>query len=119
MSLRRLILETGQGVSTHGRDATAAALRAVEDAIRGSSLAAMASCGIPVEAMVVRVTVAVPRPEEVDVARVAAALPRGRAEAVAVEGGLEVEDGVGGWHLLAAAAVEAWLPDQRGRWRAG
>lgn len=119
MSARRFILETGQGVSTHGRDSTAAALRAVEDAIRGSSLAVMASCGIDPAEMVVKVTVAVPRPEAVDVARVAAALPRGRAEAVAVEGGLEVEDGVGGWHLLAVAAVEAWLPDQAGRWRAG
>lgn len=116
--MRRFILETGQGVSTHSRDSTQAACRAVEDAIRHSSLAVFGTCGLAPEEMRVRVTVAVPRPEEVDVARVRAVLPRGMPEVTAAFGGLEVEDGAGGWHLVATAAVEAFLPDQAGRWRA-
>lgn len=116
--MERFILEMGQGVSTHSRNATEAACRAVEDAIRHSSLAAIATCGLDAAEMRVRVTVGVPRPGEVDAARVAAVLPRGRAEATAVEGGLEVEDGAGGWHLIATAAVEVFVPDQAGRWRA-
>lgn len=115
---RRLVLEMGQGVSLHSRDATQAAIRAVEDALRHSSLAAFATCGLSSAEMRVQVTVAVPRPGEVDREAVAAALPRGRAEVSAVEGGLEVGDGAGGFHLIASAAVEAFVPDQAGRWRA-
>lgn len=118
MSGRRFILEMGQGVSTHSRNATEAALRAVQDAIRHSSLAVFGTCGLGTEGMRVAVTIGVPRPEEVEAERVAASLPRGRAEVSVVLGGLEVEDGAGGWHLIATAAVEAFVPDQAGRWRA-
>lgn len=120
MAERRFILEMGQGVSLHGMDATKAAIRAVEDALRHSSLSVLATCGIGAAQMRVAVTVAVPRPEEVDAAAVAAALPHGRAEVRAVAGGLEIPEATGGGaHLIAVAAVEAFLPDQAGKWRAG
>ncbi|MEO0681489.1 MAG: Lin0512 family protein [Pseudomonadota bacterium] len=117
MGERRLILEMGQGVSLHARDATQAAVRAVEDALRRSSLALFGTCGLGAAEMRVAVTVGVPRPEEVDAAAVAAALPHGRPEVRAVIGGLEAAEPGGGAHLIATAAVEAFVTDQAGRWR--
>ncbi|MEM1314485.1 MAG: Lin0512 family protein [Pseudomonadota bacterium] len=119
MGERRFILEMGQGISLHARDATQAAVRAVEDALRHSSLALFGTCGLTAGDMRVVATVGVPRPEEVDVARVAAALPHGRPEVRAVLGGLEAAEPGGGAHLIATAAVEAFVTDQAGKWRKG
>jgi uncharacterized protein (TIGR02058 family) len=119
MARKRLILEMGQGISLHARDATQAAVRAVEDALRHSSLALFGTCGLKAGDMAVRVTVGVPRPEEVDVSRVAAVLPHGRPEVRAVVGGLEAAEPGGGAHLIATAAVEAFVEDQAGKWRKG
>lgn len=112
----RLILEMGQGISLHAQDSTQAAVRAVEDALRHSSLALFGSCGLTAADMRVVVTIGVPRPEEVDVARVAAVLPHGRPEVRVVFGGLEAAE-PGGAHLIATAAVEAFVAKQAGKWR--
>jgi hypothetical protein len=54
----------------------------------------------------------------VDIARVCEELPRGRAEVTAVHGGLDVVDAEQGTtHVIATAAIEAFLPIEQGQWR--
>lgn len=107
--MRPLILELGMGADVHGHDQTKAAIRAISDAIRHSSLTVFYSYKHPSE-MRVEVTVGVPRPEELDKEAVAAALPFGSVEVKAVKGGLD-DVGMGGKEdiTLAVVGVKAWL----------
>lgn len=107
--MRPLILELGMGADVHGHDYTKAALRAVSDAIRHSSLSVFQSHGHPSE-MKVEVTIGVQEPDKVDRSAVAEALPYGRVEVTVVKGGLN-DTGMGGAEdiVLAVAGVKAWL----------
>ncbi len=109
MSEQPLILEMGMGADVHGRDMTKAALRAVSDAIRHSSLSVFQSWKHP-SAMRVEVTIAVPDPDALDPAVVAAALPFGDVSVTVVQGGLD-DRGMGGAEdiTLAVAGVKAFL----------
>ena len=115
MGEQRVIIEMGMGNDLHGMDYTKAAARAIEDALRHSSLPLFAVTGLAHDQMRVQVTVAVQAPDEVDVAALAARLPRGRAEVRAVFGGLNVPAG-DEIIVVAQASVEAFLPPQTG-WR--
>jgi len=114
-SKQRVIIEMGMGNDLHGMDYTKAAGRAIEDALRHSSLPFFAVTGLDPDHMRVQVTVAVQAPERVDVDALIAKLPRGRAEVRAVFGGLNVPMG-GDTIVIAQASVEAFLPPQTG-WR--
>ena len=46
MTMKRIITELGAGADLHGRDMTKAAKRAVEDAMRHSSLSLFKSLGL-------------------------------------------------------------------------
>ncbi len=109
MSEKTLILEMGMGADVYGQDMTKAALRAVSDAIRHSSLTLFAAYKHP-SVMRLDITIAVPSPDEVDRAAVAAALPYGTVSVEVVEGGLH-DRGMGGRGdiTLAVAGVKAWL----------
>jgi uncharacterized protein (TIGR02058 family) len=79
----------------HGQDVSKAAAKAVRDATTKSCLCGLQELlGMTTEDMaekvLVTVTVAVSRPEEVETARVAACLPVGKVEVKAVRGGLTV-----------------------------
>jgi len=118
MTERRIILEMGSSNSLYGQDYTKAACRAVEDALRHSSLVLLSTLGYDHRQMRVEVTIGVQHPEQVDCAAVAAILPRGRAEVKAVHGGLNVHDPDNNTtHVIAAAAVAAFLPIETGAWR--
>jgi hypothetical protein len=68
--------------------------------------------------MRVQVTIGVQQPDKVDLAVVAAELPRGRAEVTAVFGGLDVHDSEQQTtHVIASAAIEAFLPIDAADWR--
>ncbi len=110
---QRLIIETGMGTDLHGGDVTKAALRAVDDAMRRSSLPIFGSIGMDHAQMRVQVTVGTHDPAAVDIDEVAAHLPRGAVTVRAVEGGMKLEDGI----VVVTAAVEAFLPLQTGQWR--
>lgn len=118
MSEKRIILEMGMGNDLYGQDYTKAARRAVQDALHHSSITLFAKLGVDHTEMRVQVTIGVQNPEAVDCDLVAADLPRGRAEVRAVKGGLDVHDAeAGSCHIVATAAVEAWLPDMAGKYR--
>jgi uncharacterized protein (TIGR02058 family) len=115
MSDQRFIIEMGMGNDQYGQDYTKAAARAIEDAIRHSSISLFAATGLPAEEMRVQVTGGVQAPEQVDCMALAAKLPRGRAEVKAVKGGLDVTNpDTGNVLIIASAAVEAFLPRQAG-----
>jgi uncharacterized protein (TIGR02058 family) len=115
---KRILLEMGSGNDLYGMDYTKAACRAVQDALHHSSIVLFKSLGRDHQEMRVQVTIGVQAPEQVDLERVRAELPRGRAEVTAVLGGLNVHDAdQGTTHVLATAAVEAYLPIEPGRWR--
>ena len=117
MSMKRVILEMGTGNDLYGQDYTKAACRAVQDALHHSSLTLFSKLGIDHKEMQVKVTIGVQNPDAVDCRRVADELPRGRAEVRAVKGGIDVEDAEAGTcHVVATAAVEAFVPDQEGKY---
>jgi len=118
MSDQRIIIEMGTGNDLHGMDYTKAALRAIEDAFRHSSLPLFPSLGLDHSLMRVQVTVAVQEPDKLDIAALTAKLPRGRAEVTATHGGLNVENPDGGDTIvIATAAIEAFLPNQAAHWQ--
>ena len=90
MSAKPWVLEFGMGVDVHGDNATAAACRAVSDAIRHSSLPFFRDVRDRGGRMLVEVTVGVPDPSAVDVERVKKELPHGEVTVRAVPGGLKV-----------------------------
>ena len=113
MSDQRFIIEMGMGNNQYGMDYTKAAARAIEDAIRHSSIPLFDATGLPHDQMRVQVTVGVAEPDKVDCAELVKGLPRGRATVTAVEGGLNVTNPDSGTTLvIATAAVEAFLPRQ-------
>ncbi len=113
MSDQRFIIEMGMGNDQYGMDYTKAAARAIEDAIRHSSIPLFDATGLPHETMRVQVTIGVAEPDKVDCDTLVAKLPRGRATVTAVEGGLNVTNPDSGNTLvMATAAVEAFLPRQ-------
>ncbi len=106
MAMRRMVLEIGMGTDIRGADSTKAAIRALRDALWHNSLTVTTALGVPVDSMVVDVTIGVPRPETVDQAAVLAVLPHGTGTLTLVEGGLEVANQAGtGSTLIAHAAA--------------
>jgi uncharacterized protein (TIGR02058 family) len=86
----------GNGHRSHGEDYTKAARRAVEDAIRHSSLTLFASLRIDPDSMRVDLRLAAQEPERIDLAAVAEILPFGHVTAKASKGGLNIPDETSG-----------------------
>ncbi|MEM6407210.1 MAG: Lin0512 family protein [Pseudomonadota bacterium] len=117
MNDERLILEMGMGNDLYGMDYTKAAKRAIQDALHHSSIAMFKSLGLSHEDMRVVVTIGVQDPGALDIAALTAELPRGRAEVTGVKGGLNVHDPDNDQtHVIATAAIEAYLPIDKGKW---
>jgi len=115
--MKRIILEMGTGNDLYGEDYTKAACRAVEDAIRHSSLILFRSLGFDHADMQVQVTIGVQHPEKVDAELVAQKLPRGTASVRVVKGGLNVVDADNNsCTVVATAAVQAWLDIDPNDW---
>lgn len=116
--LKRYLIELGTGIDQHGQDPTAAAKRAVKDAISRSYLTGIREIlGIQdFNQMVVKVKVAVPYPEKVETEEVLAPIPFGNKELEVTEGGLVAEGmtmpelgDAGPEIIMANAAVTVWV----------
>ncbi len=119
MTDQRVIIEMGMGNDLHGMDYQKAAARAIEDAIRHSTLPIFQSIDLPHTQMRVQVTVGVQEPDKIDTDALTAGLPRGRAKVHAVKGGLNIPNPeTDDTAVVATAAVEAFLPSQKGKWTA-
>lgn len=90
MPKKRIAIEMGMGSSLRHADYTAAAKRAIEDALWRNSLTVADAFGLDREAMIVDVEVAVQKPDEVDVAVLAKVFPYGSVSVTAVKGGLDI-----------------------------
>ncbi len=106
MPAEEMLLETGMGIDLHGADATKAARRAVEDAVRRVSLLFLRSLSRRRRVrVIVDVTVGVPEPDAVDRNAVVSVLPVGRTSVRCERGGLALTLDDGERVLLAVAAV--------------
>ena len=108
MSLTPAVLEMGTGIDLHGQNATEAARRAVWNAVHQSSLMFLGVFGPETSKnMIVDVTVAITRPNEVDEETVLSVLPHGKGKLTVIEGGMEIEgrEGSGDFTLIANAAI--------------
>ena len=115
---QRVIIEMGMGNDLHGMDYQKAARRAIEDAIRHSTLPIFQSIALEHTKMRVKVTVAVQEPDKIDAEMLKSGLPRGRAEVQVTQGGLNIPNPeTGDTAVVATAAVEAFLPSQSGKWK--
>ena len=102
----------------YGGDYTKAAVRAVHDAMRHSSLSLYWSLGLDPAQMRVNITIGVQQPDKVDTAEVARQMPYGQISVKAVKGGLGVPDAArGDKTVIAAAAIEARYDIPEGRFR--
>ena len=111
-AMKRLILEMGMGADLYGENYTKAACRAIDDAIRHSSLTLFRSLDLDHSLMQVNVTVGVQNPDAVDTEQVAAKLPRGNAHVTAVHGGQNITDNDNGTvSVIASVAIEATYPE--------
>ena len=114
---QRVIIEMGMGNDLHGMDYQMAARRAIEDAIRHSTLPIFQSIDLAHTEMRVQVTVAVQEPEKIDPEALKSGLPRGNATVSVVQGGLNIPNPeTGDTAVVATASVEAFLPSQAGKW---
>lgn len=114
---QRIIIEMGMGNDLHGMDYQKAAARAIEDAIRHSTLPIFDSIKLSHSEMRVQVTVAVQEPDKIDPEALTSGLPRGHAHVSVVKGGLNIPNPeTGDTAVIATAAVEAFLPSQAGKW---
>lgn len=106
MAKQRMVVQFGQGHSIRREDYTAAAERAIRDALWHNSLTVAEAFGFPKEAMIIDVEVGVQRPEEVDVAQILKVFPYGKPFVRVVHGGLDIpkphRDGL---NIIANAAV--------------
>lgn len=106
MAKKRMVVQFGQGHSIRREDYTAAAERAVRDALWHNSLTVAEAFGFSKEAMIIEVEVGVQRPEEVDVEGIIKIFPYGRPSVRVVYGGLDIpkphREGI---NIIANAAV--------------
>ena len=112
MALEPMILGIGTGIDLHGQDYTEAARRAVWNAVHQSSLMFLGMLGPDTARdMVVEVTLAIPKPEEVKEDVVLGVLPHGKGVLNLVKGGLEIEGrkGSGDFTIIANAAIIAMV----------
>ena len=110
MALRRVALEIGFGTSLRRGDTTAAARRAVENALWRNSLNIAQAFCFPKDAMHITVDIAAQAPETVDREAIAALFPYGLVRVTTSPGGLDIPkpDGSGRTVVVNAAITVAF-----------
>ena len=114
--MKRLILEIGSGADLYGQDYTKAALRALDDALRRSSILMFGALDLAHSEMQVEITIGVQDPSRVEIKQIADAVPRGKPNVKVVFGGQNVDPrGFGAPSVIASCAVEAFVPNMENR----
>lgn len=113
MPKHRLLTEFGIGSSLRHQDYTAAAQRALKDALWRNSINLAELFGQPKEAMIIDVEIAVQEPAQVDCDALTAVFPYGQISVTAVKGGLDIPRPVGLPTVIANAAINVSLQLER------
>lgn len=89
---KRFIIEFGWGADLHGQDVTKAAKKAVKDAVSRSCLSGLKEIFAisDLDEVRINVTIASPKPDEVNKEEVKSTLPFGQTSIVVKEGGMTV-----------------------------
>ena len=110
--MKRLILEMGSGADLYGMDYTKAAIRALNNAIRHSSITLFSSLDINHNEMNVNITIGVQEPDKVNLDELRAQVPRGHPLVIAKFGGQNIDSRSNGdFSVIATCAIEAYVPD--------
>ena len=109
MPKHRLLTEFGIGSSLRHQDYTAAARRALQDALWRNSINLAELFGKPKEAMIIDVEIAVQQPDKVNCKELSSVFPYGQISVIAVKGGLDVPRPVGLPTVIANAAINVSL----------
>jgi len=106
---KRLITEFGQSTSLRRQDPTAAARRAIENALWRNSINLAELFGVEKEQMQITVEVGVPDAERLDAEALKAAFPYGQVTVMARPGGLSVPRASGPPTYIAIVAISVAL----------
>lgn len=109
MPKTRLLTEFGIGSSLRHRDYTAAARRALQDALWRNSINLAELFGQPKEAMIIDVEIAAQDPDAVDATALADVFPYGQVTVTAHKGGLDVPRHDGEPTVIVNAAINVSL----------
>jgi len=109
MPKHRLLTEFGIGSSLRHQDYTAAARRALQDALWRNSINLAELFGKPKEAMIIDVEIAVQNPDQVDCDALTSVFPYGQISVRAMKGGLDVTRPDGNPTVIANAAINVSL----------
>ncbi len=105
MPKHRVLTEFGMGSSLRRQDYTQAARRALKDALWHNSINMAELFGMPKEAMLIDVEIAVQQPDQVDTAELASVFPYGQISITTVHGGLDIPRPTGNPTVIANAAI--------------
>lgn len=106
MAKKRMLVEFGMGTSIRRVDYTAAASRAIRDALWHNSISVAELFDFPKDAMIIDVTVGVQSPDDVDVDALRTIFPYGQPHISVQKGGLDIAKPDGdGRTVIANAAV--------------
>ena len=105
MPKTRLLTEFGLGTSLRRQDYTAAARRAIQDALWRNSINLAELFGQPKEAMLIDVEIAAQQPDAVDCAALSDVFPYGQVTVTATHGGLDIPRPDGNPTVMVNAAI--------------
>lgn len=104
MAIKRVAAEFGMGTSLRRMDYTQAGVRALKDALWHNSLNMAEAFGFPKSEMIVDISIAVQKPDNVDIDAIKAVLPYGKGSVTVVKGGLDVPKPNADTHTVIAHA---------------
>ena len=105
MPKHRVLTEFGMGTSLRRQDYTEAAVRALKDALWHNSINVAELYGLPKQAMIIDVEIAVQAPDQVDTSALLAVFPYGQPSVTVSHGGLDVPRPDGKPTVIANAAI--------------
>lgn len=106
MAKKRILVEFGMGSSLRRADYTAAAERAIKNALWHNSISAAELFNFPKDAMLIDVKIGVQEPAEVDISKLTKIFPYGTPDIRVTKGGLDIPKPDGsGKTIMANAAI--------------